>query len=100
MGKEIYRTKLFNDPALVSYWRFEGNSNDSKGSNNGSDTSITYSSGNGNFGQGAGFNGSSSKIVITDNSSLHLLSAFTILGWIKASGTLNGNGIFQSFSQV
>ena len=48
---------------LVSYYKMEGNSNDSVGSNNGTDTSITYSAGNGKIGQGAGFNGSSSYII-------------------------------------
>ena len=43
-----------------------GNSTDSSGNaNNSTDTSITYSLANGRFGQGAGFNGSSSKILST-----------------------------------
>ena len=42
-----------------------GNSTDSSGNgNNGTDTSITYSLANGKFGQGAGFNGSSSVINV------------------------------------
>lgn len=31
--------------ALVSYWKLEGNSNDSVGSNNGTDTSVSYAGG-------------------------------------------------------
>jgi len=43
-----------------------GNSTDSSGNgNDGTDTAITYSLANGKFGQGAGFNGSSSKITST-----------------------------------
>ncbi|HYK01306.1 MAG TPA: LamG-like jellyroll fold domain-containing protein [Thermoanaerobaculia bacterium] len=47
------------ETGLVAGWNFEGNSNDEVGSRNGSDTSITYSSGNGKILQGAGFGGSS-----------------------------------------
>lgn len=44
---------------LLSYYKMEGNSNDSVGSNNGSDTSISYSSSYGIISQGAGVNLSS-----------------------------------------
>ena len=61
-----------------------GNSTDSSGNNNnGTDTNITYGLGNGKFGQGALFNGSSSKITTplgnfgTGN--------FTISLWIKTT---------------
>jgi hypothetical protein len=49
--------------AIVSYYRFNGNSNDaSERSFNGSDTNIVYSQNNGVLNGVAGFNGSSSKI--------------------------------------
>lgn len=45
-----------------------GSSADSSGNgNNGTDTNITYSLANGRFGQGAGFNGSSSFILSANN---------------------------------
>jgi len=47
---------------LVSYYKLDGNSTDTVGSYNGTDTDITYSAANGKIVQGAGFNGSSSKI--------------------------------------
>lgn len=62
-----------------------GNSTDSSGNgNNGTDTNITYSQANGKFGQGAGFNGTSSVVNfssfgITGN------SARTYGVWIKPS---------------
>jgi hypothetical protein len=58
------RNAVWTDYDYVGH--FEGNSNDSSGNGrDGTDTSITYSTGNGRLGgQGAGFNGSSSKIVI------------------------------------
>lgn len=71
---------------LVAYWSLEANSNDSVGSNNGTDTSITYSSGNGKVGNGAGFNGTTSKILIAN-----LMSGqqpdFTVAAWVKSSQT-------------
>ncbi|NTW32896.1 MAG: LamG domain-containing protein, partial [Bacteroidetes bacterium] len=61
--QELYITPLFYDANLVSYWRLEGNSNDAVGPNNGTtQTAITYNTANGEFAQGAGFNGTSSKI--------------------------------------
>ncbi|NTW33821.1 MAG: LamG domain-containing protein, partial [Bacteroidetes bacterium] len=63
--KELYSTPLYSDASLTNYWRMESNSNDSKGSVNGTDVAITYSTGNGKFGQGAGFNGTTSGIVTT-----------------------------------
>lgn len=53
---------------VVSSYNFEGNSNDAVGGNNGTDTAISYSIGNGKVKQGAGFNGSSSKITLPTTS--------------------------------
>ena len=83
---ELSQTPLASDSNLVSYYRFEGNSNDSKGSNNGSDISMTYGPGSGKFGQGAHFDGISSHIQKLGPTGLptgnHDLS-FTV--WIKPS---------------
>ena len=83
---ELFTTPFFNDANLISYWRMEGNSNDSKGTNNGTDTAITYSKANGKFGQGAGFNGTSSKIVIPDSANLSALNSFTVVAWVNPTG--------------
>lgn len=83
MAVELYTHSLFSDANLVSYYRMEGNSNDSKGSNNGSDTDITYNAGNGKYGQGAGLNGTSSKITLGTDASLQV-SVFTYMAWVKA----------------
>jgi len=53
---------------FISYWKFDGNSNDSVGSNNGTPTSITYSTGL--IGQAAVFNGTTSKVVVPDAANL------------------------------
>ena len=53
---------------IVSYWKLDGNSNDAVASNNGTDTSITYSDANGIINNGAGFGGSSLVSVANDAS--------------------------------
>ena len=69
---------------LVSYYKFDSsNSNDSVSSNNGTDTSITYSSGNGKISVGAGFNGSTSKINLQSPSAFDDLQEFTFSCWIN-----------------
>lgn len=67
-------------------YHLNGNSNDSSGnSRNGTDTSITYSLANGRFGQGAGFNGTSSKIVVPSTARIVGLSSFTFSVWFNTS---------------
>lgn len=88
---ELKNTSLFNDSNLISYYRMEGNSNDSKGSNNGSDTSVTYSASYGKFGQGASFNGTTSMISLGDVNAFELTNNFTVFAWVKSGA----NGAFQ-----
>lgn len=59
---ELNSSTLFSDGNLIAYYRLEANANDSKGANHGTSTAITYSAGNGKFNNGAGFNGSTSRI--------------------------------------
>jgi len=64
-----------------------GNSNDASGNGrNGTDTNITYSYANGKFGQGAGFNGSSSKIVLPDVD-YGVGTEITISAWVKTTAS-------------
>lgn len=81
---------------LVSGYKFEGNSNDVLTTNNGTDTSIVYSTGNGKVNQGAGFGGSS-KIVLTTTGFPSGASNRTFSCWFKpaAQPSLNtDNTIF------
>ena len=60
-----------------------GNSTDSSGNgNNGTDTDITYSQANGRFGQGAGFNGSSS-FIYGSNTGIPGSGDMTVSCWIN-----------------
>lgn len=68
---------------LISYYKLDGNSNDAVGSNNGTDTAITYNSGNGKINQGAGFNGTTSKIVL--GTPVVMPTNLTISAWIKTT---------------
>ncbi len=74
---------LRNSANLVSYYRLEGNSNDEKGANNGTDTSISYSSVNGKFGQGAGFGGSSYIATTAGFNTALTSNNWTIQFWAK-----------------
>lgn len=68
-----------------------GSSADSSGNgNNGTDTAITYSQANGKFGQGAGFNGSSSFINLGQGVSLNPTNAITISHWFKNTTATSG----------
>lgn len=96
MAVELYNyPTFFNHANLVHYWRLEGNSNDAKGSNNGTDANITYSTGNGKYNQGAGLNGSSSKITFSNPS---IGAAFTIMMWVKPTGNWasTAQGLFDT----
>ncbi|MCL4405230.1 LamG domain-containing protein [Patescibacteria group bacterium] len=74
------RGALQPDPSLAGLWHLDGNSKDSSGrGNNGTDTSVTYGTAYGKFGQGAYYNGSANTAV-TENSSL-ALSNITVNAW-------------------
>ena len=75
---------FFPKTGLFSYYKLDGNSNDSAGSNNGTDINITYSLANGKIDQGAGFNGSS-KISIADHANLRFNNNFSLVFWAKQS---------------
>lgn len=79
---------------LVSYWKFDSsNSNDSVGTNNGTDTSVTYSAANGKINNGAGFNGSTSKVAINATGLPTGTVDFSINVWYKGA-TPGGDGLF------
>lgn len=75
---------------IVSYWSFDAsNSTDDASTNDGTDTSITYSSGNGKLSIGAGFaNASSSKISMGNVAALRP-AAVTYNLWINAASLPN-----------
>ena len=64
---------------LVSYYKLDSNSNDIYGSNNGTDTSVSYVAGK--IGYAASFNGTTSKI--TANFAGAISTAASISFWVK-----------------
>lgn len=94
--KELYEGRFIGESypqaGLVGGWHLNGGSTDFSGNNNhGTDTAITYSQANGKFGQGAGFNGSTS--YIQPSTSPDFSGNFTIACWIKPT-SLGDNAIF------
>jgi len=87
----LSQTTLSTDANLVSYWPLNGNSNDTKGSNSGTDTSMSYSASsppNANFGQHAVFNGTTSQIEKTTAVGMGSgANAFTYMGLMQTSVT-------------
>lgn len=95
--KELYEGRYIGEwwpqANLVGIWHLNGNSTDSSGNNNhGTDTSITYSNANGKFGQGAGFNGTTSRIVVPG--SAVPTGAKSFLMWINPSSIASNGYIF------
>ena len=80
---------------IEGYWKLDGNSTDATGNgNNGTDTSITYSSSYGIINQGT-LNTSSSNIDIADSASLQINTAITVCGWARVTTSGNYGTIFQ-----
>lgn len=71
---------------LQNFYKFEGNSNDSVGSLNGTDTNVTYSASFGKIGQGVRPTNTSSKIVIggvSDFSFIQNTAVYSINFWLR-----------------
>ncbi len=80
---------------LVAYWKLDGNSNDSVGSNNGTDTNITYNSSYGKINQGALFDTSFTSYVTLPNLNIGT-GDFTISLWLYAVSWDNNKRIWAS----
>lgn len=85
---------------LVSYYKLNSNSNDSYGSNNGVDTSVSYVAGK--IGNSALFNATSNRIDIADNNDFSFTNGggvdvpFSISMWVKFSAfSATGNWLIN-----
>ena len=82
--------------ALIAHWPLNGNTNDISGNKyNGTPSNITYS--DGKIGQAADFNGTSSDIIVPNNTGLNTGdSNFTVSMWIyKPTVGSSYRGIFD-----
>lgn len=73
---------------ITNYWKMDGNSNDSVGSLNGTDVSVTYSNPNGIINQGVGFNLTASRIAL---GAMTFAANGTFNFWVK--GAMNDGAI-------
>lgn len=69
---------------LANYYKLDGDANDAYAYSNGTSTAITYADGNGIINNGAGYNGTTSKIIL-DNTFGSSRWGFSISMWIKAA---------------
>jgi hypothetical protein len=77
---------------LVSYYNMQGNSNDYYGSNNGNDTSVSYSTSYGKVAQGASFSSS----LITTGISGFSATNFSVSMWFRPTSTSGSWGLFDT----
>lgn len=90
---------------MVSYWNMQGNSNDVFGSNNGTDTSVSYSTSYGKVAQGASYNGTSGYSSMGNVLGFEYNQPWSIAFWMynKTSGVSNiiskqqGNGYYNGY---
>lgn len=80
---------------IVAYYKFQGNSNDSVNTANGTDTSMAYGTSYGKIDKGARFDGSNSYITFT---LAQPTSAYSLNFWIKHDSVSNdaNRGIWDS----
>ncbi|MBT9168336.1 MAG: hypothetical protein DDT19_01681 [Syntrophomonadaceae bacterium] len=71
---------------IVSYWKLDGNSTDAAGTNNGTDTAITYGTANGRINQGALYNGTTSNINLGNVLGSTFVAAHSVSGWMFPTG--------------
>lgn len=90
------RLRWEQSQSLTAYWSFDTNSNDAINSHNGTDTSMTYTAGK--FSNAATFNGTTSKIQVTDHANLKPTGAFTVGMWVKSNVTATRKELFASYS--
>lgn len=100
---QLSQTSLMPESTTKAYWSFNASSSvDNKNSNNGSDTSMTYSSGK--YGAAAVFDGSSSTILVANSSDLNVGASFvSLVAWVNPTNFSSTRGIiskgFESANQ-
>ncbi len=75
--------------SLVAYWKLDGNSNDSLGTDTGTDTSMSYSAAIIN--SGGFFNGSASLVDFGNAANLRITGDISIAFWMKLNTTATGH---------
>jgi len=73
---------------VFAYWKLDGNANDELGGYHGTPFNISFSSGNGKIGSGAGMNGTSSYVNLGDY--MNGMTSFSVSLWVRFAA-LTGN---------
>ena len=93
LSEEFFNNSLLNDANCKGYYRFEGNSIDTKNAHNGTDSNVTYNSSYGKYGQGVSFNATTSYITVAshaDNTNI-FASGGSISVWVYAKSLGEGS---------
>lgn len=88
IGKQGDSISIIDISSLVSWWKMEGNSNDSKGSNHGTDTGMSYSKSDGKINKGGHFVGGGSYISLP--SGVKPTGQFTVVAFVKTTSAATG----------
>lgn len=91
------RLKYAQIQALTAYLPMDANSNSAIGSFTMTDTGMIYTAGK--FSNAATFNGTASRVVITDTALMKPTGPFTFGFWMKAATPGTVSVLFQSYSQ-
>lgn len=83
---ELNSLDLISDANLVSYWRFEGNYEDTIGSNDGTGRNTSLGTDYGKFGQGV-YTPNNADITITDNATVDITTNWWWHFWAKTDDT-------------
>jgi len=99
-SRELNTTTLLTDPSIISYYRFEGNFNDSSGNgfNGTGSTSPTSVPSGGKFGGGYDWNGTTDNINATLTGETPFNGAWTFNAWIEPD-TL-GEGVADDYARI
>lgn len=82
---------------LVSWWRAEGNANDSVGTNHGTlQNDATF--GVGRVGQAFRFSGADAAVSVADAPALHFTNQFTLESWVNPTNLNNNPMVFSKFN--
>lgn len=70
---------------LVSYWKLDGDSTDSVGDNDGTDTSITYNASYGKINQGGSFSAASNSRIAVGDVAGTSVATVTFSAWVNSN---------------
>ena len=79
--------------SLVSYWNLHSDSSDFWGSNNGTDTSVSYNASYGKVAGGAYYTGSAKTVVSSPSGYSAGGGPFSVAFWVKSSNSFSSQGL-------